>query len=125
MKIEMKKFNEFCNKIIFEAKSKPNKRKKTKKKIIKESNTFNEHLEKLELNGKSYDINFIEFPDGKWNYQLNKKYERDCNLKDPSCDVWYPDLNEVEFEQNYNSYEQAKKEAINDILNQISWGQIL
>ena len=102
-------------------------------KIIKESENVeptnklyktvkNEQIEKI----NSFDVNFIEFENGKWNYQLNQKYSVKCDdPEDLSWNVWYPDFDAMDPDEFFDSLEDAKQEAIIDIDNQLGWGEIV
>lgn len=79
-----------------------------------------EHEE--DVNG--YTVNFVEFDDSKWSYQLNTKYNSDFDPESQVDGEWYPPIDAMDPELFYDSLERARDEAADEIDNQIAWGNI-
>lgn len=85
-----------------------------------EDHVKSEHEENID----GYSVNFIEFDNGKWTYQLNTEYNTDFDPEAQMDGEWYPPIDAFDPEFFHDSLESAKEEAAADIDNQIGWGNI-
>lgn len=90
---------------------------------------------------KGYPVKFLQFADGKWNYQFNNVFDADPELDDEHGEgnwytgdldtnyledmgYWYPEVDDFNYDSFFDSLEQAKEDAEADISNKLLWNQL-